>query len=56
MTILALIVLLAQADGLALLQKGDKPGAKAEYENYLRLAPPKAKRAETARERLKSIE
>ena len=40
----------------ALLKKGDKAAAKAEYEAYLKVAPPKVRRADLSRERLKSIE
>ena len=39
----------------ALLEKGDKPAARPEYQAYLRLAPPKARRADLARDRLKDL-
>ena len=39
----------------ALLKKGDKPAAKAEYAAYLRLAPPKGRRTGLARDRLKDL-
>lgn len=41
--------------GEALLKKGDKPAARAEYAAYLRLVPPKSRRAAVARERLKDL-
>ena len=41
--------------GEALLKKGDKPSARAEYVAYLRLAPPKGRRADLARDRLKEL-
>ena len=39
----------------ALLKKGDKPAARVEYAAYLRLVPPKSRRAGTARDRLKEL-
>ena len=41
--------------GEALLKKNDKPGARAELEAYLKLAPPRARRAEQAREKLNDL-
>ena len=39
----------------ALLKKGDRPAARAEYNAYLRLAPPPGRRAGIAKDRLKDL-